>query len=187
MTTLLLHDWEMVRQTITNLIPDDISVTSDISTAMKLARSGGCDVALVDVSRYGAAVRGLARHLSVIGLVTSSGNPSANRALLNGALVVLPLNGKIGELREVVKKAKKGTLEAEKGKEVVIFTERQEDVLRGIMKGLNAPQIAEELNLGVGWIRNLTRQLYEVVGVDGGGRFTARGRLVRWAMENGYD
>lgn len=187
MTILLLHDWEMVRDIVARLNSDNVSVLDDVSHATKLARSlaRSESVALVDVDQYGIAVRGLSRHLPVIGLAVTSTNAN-NRALLNGALCVVLLGCKIRELREVVKKAKEGSLEAEEGKEIVVFAPTQRNVLGGIVEGLNAPQIADKLGLSAGYVRNVTRVLYEKAEVIGGGRFTARGKLVKWAMENGW-
>jgi len=90
------------------------------------------------------------------------------------------------KMAEVMKKAGKGTLEQEVGEERVKLSPRQQDILGGIVEGLNAVEIGVDLGLSPGYVRNVIRVLYEKAGAAGGGRFTARARLVRWAVENGW-
>lgn len=170
---LITDDQALVRGALATLLglEHDIEVVAQAGTgreAVERVRTGGVDVALLDIEMpdgdglWAAAEVASLRVGCRTLIVTTFGRPGyLSRALEAGAAGFLVKDTPPTELAEAIRKVHAGlrVIDPTLAQESVLLgpnplTEREREVLRLAVRGMDAPRIAAELSLGEGTVRN---------------------------------
>lgn len=169
---LLVEDQTLVLGALAALleIESDLEVVaqaSDGRAALKRVREGGVDVVVTDIEmpelgglELCAAIKSHAPEIKVVVLTTFARSGYFRRAMEAGASAYLLKDGPVSSLAGAIRGANAGQrivdpeLAAEAWSEPDPLTLRERQVLRLAEKGTSTAQIADELQLSEGTVRN---------------------------------
>ncbi|MCX5142682.1 MULTISPECIES: response regulator transcription factor [unclassified Streptomyces] len=196
---LLAEDQSMVREALAALLglEPDIEVVAQVARGdevLAAAREHGIDVALLDIEMPGmtgieatAELRRALPDVKVV-VVTTFGRPGyLRRAMESGADAFLVKDAPASQLAEAVRKVLAGERVIDPGLAAAALadgasplTERERDVLRTAADGSTNAEIAAELHLSQGTVRNYLSMAIQ--------KMAARNRAeaVRMAREKGW-
>jgi two-component system response regulator DesR len=196
---LIAEDQAMVRGALASLLAleDDIEVVAEVERGdhvVAAARAERADVALLDIEMPGldgiAAAGELARELpgTRMLILTTFGRPGyLRRALENGATGFLLKDAPADRLAEAVREIHAGRRVIDPGLAAAAIadgisplTEREGDVLHAARKQATAAEIARELYLSEGTVRNYLSSAIRKLGARN------RAEAVRIADEKGW-
>ncbi|HZQ64678.1 MAG TPA: response regulator transcription factor [Gaiellaceae bacterium] len=196
---LIAEDQAMVRGALASLLAleDDIEVVAEVERGDEVvaaARSSEPDVALLDIEMPGldgiAAAGQLARELprTRVLILTTFGRPGyLRRAIESGAAGFLLKDAPAEELAAAIREVGAGGRVIDPGLAAAAIadgvsplTEREQDVLRAASRNGTAAQIAADIHLSEGTVRNYLSAAIRKLGAHN------RSEAIRIAEEKGW-
>ncbi len=196
---LIAEDQAMVRGALASLLAleDDIEVVAEVERGDEVvaaARSSEPDVALLDIEMPGldgiAAAGQLARELprTRVLILTTFGRPGyLRRAIESGAAGFLLKDAPAEELAAAIREVGAGGRVIDPGLAAAAIadgvsplTEREQDVLRAASRNGTAAQIAADIHLSEGTVRNYLSAAIRKLGAHN------RAEAIRIAEEKGW-
>jgi DNA-binding NarL/FixJ family response regulator len=204
---LIVDDHAVVRQGLKQILLEagDIQISGEAAgyaRALELVRSGGCDVAVVDISLPGKSglellrqARKEAPRLPVLILTIYSEEQFAVQAFRCGAAGYLTKDAAPDELVEAVRKVARGgryvspALGEKLAQHLSIrddrplhetLSSREYEVMRALASGRTVSQIAEDLKLSVKTVSTYRSRILAKMGMR------TNAELMRYAFRNGF-
>ena len=166
-----------------------VAVAADGTEALRLARDLSPDVAILDVDMPGLSGIEVARALQglpvrVIALTAFSGRGFVRGLLAAGAAGYVTKDVPEHVLIDAVKAVAAGgghwtVVPHDPEDPLAVLSEREQDILSLLARGLSNPAIAETLFVSESTVRNTLTTVYEKTGT------TTRGEAIAWAWTRG--
>ncbi len=199
---LLVDDHAVVRSGLTKflMVNKDLELVAEASDGIEAVQLAGLrqpDVILMDLMMPGmdgiTATREIHQkypHIKVIALTSFSEQNMVQGALQAGAIGYLQKNVTAAELGNAIRSAHSGRMTLSQEAVQVLanstsqafvpgneLTERERDVLKGMVEGLNNNEIAEKLVISLGTVKFHISNIFQKLGVD------SRVEAVKMAIE----